>query len=142
MLCPGNRCSCIIRTDCLSHSGSTKIYKDRIDCGSVFRCGWRSIDSWSRVVASPRAVKPSSYISVYCLFKIATGILQPRAQPFQPCNKPAQCLLLTVILSRAVLLLAESWPKRSFLITPDAFTPEETSGVFEKSLLKEFIALV
>jgi ATP-binding cassette, subfamily C (CFTR/MRP), member 1 len=83
-----------------------------------------------------RSVRSSSIVLVYLLAAIASDAVQLRTLLIRRYLPNISVLICTSIACKATLLVLESLSKRSYLKPSDiAYSPEEMSNVFERSVL-------
>ena len=83
-----------------------------------------------------RNVRSSSVALLYLLAALASDAVQLRTLRLRGYVPAISAVVSTSIACKTVLLVLESLPKRSYLKPSDViYTPEETSNVFERSVV-------
>jgi ATP-binding cassette subfamily C (CFTR/MRP) protein 1 len=89
-----------------------------------------------------RSVRPSSILSMYFLFSALLDL--PMLRTFylrgDPLSITASCAI--ILLLKIALLLLETWPKKAIFRPPyQHLSPEETSGIINRSFLWWLVGL-
>jgi ATP-binding cassette, subfamily C (CFTR/MRP), member 1 len=87
------------------------------------------------LIEQKRLVKPSSFISLYLLCRIAADFVQFRTLRLRGYANTISWLILAEIVVQAVFLFLESWPKGRNANDSKECSPEDTAGVFNRSTL-------
>jgi ATP-binding cassette subfamily C (CFTR/MRP) protein 1 len=87
------------------------------------------------LVEHQRLVRPSSFISLYFLCRIIADSVQLRTLLLRGYANTISWVLLAELVVQAVFLFLESWPRRKYVSDSKEYSPEDTAGIFNRSVL-------
>ena len=87
------------------------------------------------LVEHKRLIRPSSFISLYLLCRVAADSVQLRTLVLRGYVKAITGVLSAEIAVQVVFLLLESWPKQRIDSDSTKYSPEDTAGIFNRNAL-------
>jgi ATP-binding cassette subfamily C (CFTR/MRP) protein 1 len=87
------------------------------------------------LVEHKRLIRPSSFITLYLLCRIAADSIQLRTIVLRGYSDAKTGVLSAVIGIQAVFLVLESWPNKRDIDDSTPYSPEDTAGILNRSIL-------